>query len=201
LSKTDKYWRIIPTAILGLALYFKLIQQADNEFMFDGAILGGLLLFFLIALMWTNVKDKKEFKETKSRSSYIPTVAGLLFLISIISTDYILKARDSSPILIQAGHDGGFNGCWFEFRKDGTYKFGNSGGIGAVYFRGKYTIKDSVITLDTDSIDNVIKGKRLLILTDHSYIGQQKILVQLNDQDERLYKECRFSINTDNRNK
>ena len=27
--------------------------------------------------------------------------------------------------MIQAGYDGGYNGAWFEFRQDGTYKFGD----------------------------------------------------------------------------
>ncbi|MBI3235346.1 MAG: hypothetical protein HYZ42_15140 [Bacteroidetes bacterium] len=202
MKRTDKIWRLTPTLTLGLFLNYKLIKDADDEFIFDGIVLGSLLIVFLFALLWTNIKDSKEYKQTKSKLSFIPTLSGLLVIVSLIVSNYLLKSRDNSPVLIQAGYDGGFNGAWFDFREDGTYKFANSGGIGATYFRGTYTLKDSMIILDKSNIDIVIKTHNLVI---RKIINQDSttelLLYQINDRYEIVDKQFVFTVNEDNRNK
>jgi hypothetical protein len=49
---------------------------------------------------------------------------------------------------LRANYDGDINGFSLEFRKDGTYKFCNYSILGGKYFRGKYLMKDSIITLE-----------------------------------------------------
>ena len=58
--------------------------------------------------------------------------------------------------MLRANYDGDINGFSLEFRKDGTYKFCNYSVLGGKYFRGKYLLKDSIITLDRNNIDDVI---------------------------------------------
>jgi hypothetical protein len=113
--------------------------MADDAFFIDGLALTFLAILFLIIATWGFFKDRKEYKRTKKFNSYHP------------------------PVLLQAGYDGGFNGAWFEFREDGTYKFANSGGIGATYIRGKYRLKGNNIILDRDNLDNAVLTKFLLI--------------------------------------
>src|SRR5690606_12599467 len=108
-------------------------------------IYGFLILIFLIFLGFSLNTDYRKYKYKKSWKNLIPSIIGILILISFIITSLILKMRDNSPVIIQAGYDGGYNGAWFEFRKDGTYKFVNHAGIGADYFRGNYELKDSII--------------------------------------------------------
>lgn len=198
MSKTDKYWRIIPTAVFGLLLIYKLIQRTDSEMFFDSFVVGGLLLFLLVSLMWTNSKDIKEYKTTRKKSSFIPTICGLFLLGSVIVTNYVIN--HSSSILIQASYDGGFNGCGFEFKEDGSYKFFNGSGLGVDNFYGTYSVQDSIITLDKAEIDKVIQSKRLLIRplpyadSDHKHI-----IYQINDKHEIVDKDFAFIINEDNR--
>jgi len=80
----------------------------------------------------------------------------------------ILSLRDSSPIIISAVYNGDFNGAYFKFREDGTYKFVDYAGIGADITRGNYVIKDSLITLDESTIGNVIVSNQLAIRIDSS---------------------------------
>jgi hypothetical protein len=202
LNRKNKIWRLVPVTIIGFFLNYKIVRDADDEFIFNLFIIGGLFFLFLIALMWTNIKDIKEYKQFKFKSSFLPTIIGLLFAFSFFATNYVLKSRDNSPIIIQAGHDGGFNGAWFEFREDGTYKFGNSGGIGATYTRGNYIIKDSIITLDKSNIDNLTLSKKLVIREVKIQGWKTKnIIYQINDKNEITDKEFAFIINTDNRKK
>lgn len=54
-----------------------------------------------------------------------------MILFSFAVNAFVLILRDNSYVLIHAGYDGDFNGAWFEFREDGTYKFVDHAGIGA----------------------------------------------------------------------
>lgn len=200
MKKNDKIWRYILILTFGLILNYKLVKDADDEFIFDGIILGMLFIFFLLVLMWINIKDRKEYQKTKSKFSFIPTVLGFIVILTMVTTDYILKSRDSSPVLIQAGNDGGYNAAWFDFREDGTYKFANSGGIGASYFRGKYILKDSIIILDKSNIDNVVQTKSLVLRKVVNQDSTTKFLLyQINDKYEIVDKEFAFTVHEDNR--
>jgi hypothetical protein len=190
-KKIDKIWRLIPSLLLGLFLNYKLINNADNEFVFDFIVVGILLIVLLITLLWTINKDTKEYRQTKSKQSFIPTSVGLFVIMTLIGTDYFLKLRDSSPLLIQAGYDGGFNGAWYDFRKDGTYKFGNHSGIGATYIRGAYILKDSLIILDKPNVD-------IGILT-NTLVFRNGSLYHINDRHEIVDKEFVLNVYEDNR--
>lgn len=179
---------------------YKFIKDSDNVFILDLYVEFAISFIFLISLIATILRDKKEYKLTKSNSSFLPTIVGLLFVLSFFVTNYLLTARDKSPILIQANYDGGFNGCGFEFREDGTYKFFNGSGLGVDYFRGNFTIKDSIITLDKSDIDNVIKSKFLAIRPyQNSDTTRTKIIFQINDKHEIEDKDFGFIVNEDNR--
>lgn len=189
--------RLLPVTITGFLVNRFLIKTADDGFFFDGIIMAFLLLLFTVALIWTFLKDKRAHKRTQLKASFIPTGTGILFIASFFITDTVLAARDKSPILIQAGYDGGYNGAWFEFRYDGTYKFGNSGGLGATFFRGKYTLNDSLITLDRDNIDNVIKSRLLAIRTTPAFNRTDQIIYQINPQHQVIDNEFNFIIHMD----
>lgn len=169
--------------------------------MFDGMIMLFIVVLFILAFVWTLYKDNKVYRMTQSKISYIPTSIGILFITSFFITNSVLAARDKSPILIQAGYDGGFNGAWFEFREDGTYKFINSGGIGATYFRGKYILKDSIITLDKSNIDNAIQSNLLAIRRTEMLDTTEQVVFQINSQHQVVDKEFKFRINIDKRKK
>jgi hypothetical protein len=194
----DILLRLLPVIITGLLLNRTLIRTADDEMIFDNVIIGFFVILFVLALVWTFFKDKNAHKRTQLKSSFIPTTTGILFIVSFFITNTVLAARDNSPILIQAGYNGGYNGAWFEFRKDGTYKFGNSSGIGATYFRGKYNLNDSLITLDRENIDNVVQSRILAIRNTSTFGTIEKIIYQINPQHEVIDKEFKFTVHIDN---
>jgi hypothetical protein len=194
-------FRLLPVSLIGLLLNRTIIKIADDETMFDGMIILFIVVLFILAFAWTLYKDNKVYRMTQSKISYIPTSIGILFIASFFITNSVLAARDKSPILIQAGYDGGFNGAWFEFREDGTYKFGNSGGIGATYSRGKYILKDSIITLDKSNIDNVIQSKLLAIRKTEMLDTTEQVVYQINSQHQVVDKDFKFIINIDKRKK
>jgi len=190
-----KNWLIIPLLIIGFYYNFWTIKNADTEIIFDGIIYAFLILIFLIFLGFAINKDLKKFKKYKSWKSFIPSMFGFLILISFFATGISLKLRDNSPIIIQAGYDGGYNGAWFEFRKDGTYKFGNHAGIGADYFRGKYKLKDSIIILDKNEIDKVINTNKLAIRNENDGNSDSKIIYQIDENHNVIDKEIKFHVN------
>ena len=103
----------------------------------------------------------------------------------------------------RANYDGDINGFSLEFRKDGTYKFCNYSVLGGKYFRGKYLLKDSIITLDRNNIDDVIKSNQLAIRKiSENYKGREYKIVQINKNHQRIENEYfDFVITIDKRNK
>jgi hypothetical protein len=193
--------RLIPLLTIGLFIDYVIVVDADSEFIFKGMMLGFVGIIFFILFLWVIYRDGKQYQKTSSKYSFIPTIAGVLLIISFFITTYVLSLRDQSPTLIHAGYDGGYNGAWFEFREDGTYKFANSGGIGAEYFRGTYTITDTIIMLDKTEIDNVIQSNLLAIRYDSTYPEPAFRLYQINNKHTIVDKNFVFTISLDNRKK
>ncbi len=190
-----KNWLIIPFLIIGFYYNSWTIQNADIEMVFQEFIYCGLILIFLIFLGISLKKDLKKNKNAKTWKNFIPTIIGFAFLFSFFFTNLTLIMRDNSPIVIQAGYDGGYNGAWLEFRKDGTYKFVNSGRIGAITFRGKYEMQDSLIIIDKSNIDNVIKTNTLAIRNENYAESKSKIIYQIDKNHKIIDKNFYFIVN------
>ena len=186
--------------IIGLWLDYIIMTDADSQFFLDGILMFILSAAFLIIFYWAVSSERNEFKKTKSRKAFIGTAVGLLFIISFCMLNYALYSRDRSPVLIQAGYDGGYNGAWFEFREDMTYKFGNSSGLGVDYFRGKYKINDSIITLDKSPIDSTVKSAMLAFRAIHRSDSMYKRgLYQIDANHKVIDSELVFVVHEDKR--
>lgn len=193
-------WRIIPTLLLGFYINYKIVKDADEEFILDTLFLGCLLFVFFTILIATITYDFRKFKAKKSSHEFLPSILGVLFILSFFTTNYILKYRDKSPIILSAIYQGDLSDAWFEFRENGTYKFTNSGLLGADYFRGTYTIKDSMITLDKDTINNIIQSKTLAIRTKTDWDSTTKYaLYQIDSQFNIVDPNFIFIVNEDHR--
>ena len=184
--------------MLIIGFYYNLwrIQNADTEMVFQEFFYCFLLLLFLIFLGFSIRKDSKKNKISKSFESYIPSIIGVLILISFGINALILSLRDRSSVIMQAGYDGGYNGAWFEFREDGTYKFVDHAGIGADITRGKYQIIDSIIHLDKSKIGNVIVSNKLAIRQeDYMDSTRVKMLYQIDEKHSVVNGDFKFTIN------
>lgn len=191
-----KNWLIIPLVITGFYYNFWTIQNADYEMVFQEFLYGGLLLIFLVFLGMSFNKDLKKNKNIRSWKNFIPTIFGILVLFSFVITNVSLRLRDHSPVIIKAGYDGDFNGAWFDFRKDGTYKFVNHGGVGADISRGNYRINDSIITLDKDHIGGVLKTRKLAIRAIKDFDSEKtKVMYQIDEQHKVIDKNFIFTVN------
>lgn len=190
-----KFWRLFLIVLVGLYIIYVIIRDSDTVSIFDGLFIAGLGFVFICVYLYNIFVDRKEFRVTNSKTSFLSTIIGTLLLVSFFITQIVLDSRDNSKLIIQANNDGGFNGCGFEFREDGSYKFFNGSGLGVDYFRGTYTIKDSIITLDKSEIDNLIKSNRLVIRDITTYNSISKVIYQIDSDNKIIDKDLDFIVN------
>ncbi|MFT4154696.1 hypothetical protein [Parafilimonas sp.] len=88
---------MLPIIIVGLLLNAFLLSNADEDFIFKNDILFLLALIFIALSAWIIYKDKKEFKKTKSRLSFLPTITVIIFISFFLITNIVLANRDISP--------------------------------------------------------------------------------------------------------
>lgn len=173
---SNKIFRIVLITVVGLFTCYHFIKRVDHEFAFDFIPLGIISLIAISVSVWTIFRDRKEYSKSKSKSEFIPTIIGITILIGLFTTFYILDIRDKSPSkLFCVTKIVDFNGASIDFREDGTYKL-TSWCLGADYYRGTYTIQDSIITMDKSSIGNIINSKQLVIRTEIKYYESDSIL-------------------------
>ena len=158
--------KIILILAVGLYVSYKVIHRVDHDVIFDEQINLGLIISACLIFVWVINKDTRLYFKSKKFTEFLPTFIGLFITIGLVTTLYLLHQRDKSPIKFACvSKIVDFNGVRIEFRKDGTYKLCNFC-LGADYYRGKYKIQDSIITLDKSNIDKVIETKRLVIRAD-----------------------------------
>lgn len=188
---------LILVIICGLIANIYIITTADNDSIFDGIFLSVVFIIFLIACVSCFIVDFKNYNNKIPNTNFKNTIVSLIVLISFPMTDYILKLRDRSPIILKAGTFSDFNGASLEFREDGTYKFGNLSALGSNYIRGQFKMNDSIITLDQSNLDNVIKSQFLMI----KETPNDSIILQVNDKNEIIDERFSLKIRLDNRKK
>ncbi|MEO6455527.1 MAG: hypothetical protein ABIN97_15715 [Ginsengibacter sp.] len=188
------FLRLLPITIIGVLLNKAIIKRFDGQEKFVLFVISVIAVFYLFAFLWTLYKDRKIYMKTQSKLSFIPTIIGIIFIISFFVTNVVAAARDKSPVLIFASYQNDFNGAWFEFREDGTYKYANIFGlVGVTYTRGKYTLKDSLIELDTNKLDDTIESS-LLAIRKEVYDTTQQVMYQINHQHNVIDKSTEFVV-------
>ena len=198
-----KYWTIIPLFLFGYLFIRNFIISYEEEFIFDFEILFFIGVLFIVFFIITIYRGIKNFRIANRPIELLPMLLGLIFVFVFLGILYKNERIDSSPIVLRANYDGDINGFSLEFRKDGTYKFCNYGVLGGKYFRGKYLLKDSIITLDRNNIDDVIKSNQLAIRKiSENYNGREYKIVQINKNHQRIENEYfDVVITIDKRNK
>ncbi len=175
---------------VGLFTYYQFIKRVDHEFAFDFIPLGIVSFIAIIVFVWTIFLDRKEYSKSKSKADFLPTIIGTTILLGLFTTFYILDLRDKSPSrLYCVTKIVDFNGAAIDFREDGTYKL-TSWCLGANYYRGTYTLQDSVITLDKSEIEKIIESNRLLIRQE---VGQKSVY-QINKDGQVIERAIDFVV-------
>lgn len=197
-----KYWSIFPLCFFGYLFIKNYIETYHEEFIFDFQILFFLAILWILFFLITIFKVFKYYRINKQYFELIPLLLGFVLVSVFFYLEYYYQKIDSSPIVLKANYDGDINGFTLEFRKDNTYKFFNYSVLGGKYFRGKYLLEDSIITLDKSNIDGVIKTNQLAIRNISEYYkGREYKFVQINKYHQRIEDEYfDFVINIDKRN-
>jgi hypothetical protein len=206
MTRNFKIWRTLPLIVLGTWFFYELYGTFHEDFFFDGLTLFVIATIGITLLIWTIYIDVREFKESKKYTSYLPSIFGL----AIVLINYGLYRRQdnrmNSPSLISGFNDGGYNGFSVDFKKDGSYVMANGSGLGQSYFYGKYSLNDSIITIDKHNIDNCIKTNRLVIRTsapswtdDKTGQSDKSYITQIDNSGRELDVEFRFRVTEDNR--
>ena len=209
MTPNNKILRIILLTIFGSWFAYKLYQTSQDDFFLDGIILLIIAFVGLLIFIWTIFKDRKEFKNSQKLTSYLPTSIGFFIVLTNICLFIYQDNKTNSPTLISGFNDGGFNGFSVDFKTDGTYVMANGSGLGQSYFYGKYTLKDSIITIDKSSIDNGIKTNKLVIRNENYYLkdsidllkSKANYITQVDSNGIEIDKEFRFRVTVDNRNR
>lgn len=199
MTKGNKIARIISLIILGIWIAYMMNRRSREDFFLDGLLLAPITIIGLVIFIGTVYKEYKEFRITRRLSSYLATYIGLFFLFLNIGLMWYYESRVNSPSLISGFYDGGFNGFSVDFKKDGNYVMANGSGLGQTYFYGKYSIKDSIITIDKSNIDNCIKTNRLLIRIIDSVGSDANYITQIDSNGDEISKEFRFRVVLDER--
>jgi hypothetical protein len=206
MTKNDTYWRILPLIILGGLVLYKQYKSFQVDLMFDIFIFLFLGIFGYILFFWAIYKDYKSYIKHKSLTCFIPTLTGILLILSIMGLQKYMNHKMSSPSLLEAYYQGNLSDIGIDLKVDGSYIISNGGFGGVNYFYGKYKIKDSIITLDNDSIDNVINTNTLVIRKcnkknqQDSLVGKEIILVQIDKNGNDLETDVNFRVTKDKRN-
>jgi len=175
LTASNKIFRSGLITVIGLITCYNFIKHVDRWFVFDSVILLIIATIAIIIFLWTIYKDRKDYSESKKLIDFIPTFIGSGFLFGLLITIFFLYQRDSSPskfYCVTKIID--FNGAAIDFREDGTYKL-SSWCMGTDYYRGTYTMKDSIITLDKSEIEKVIESNRLVVRPEMEIYGKDGI--------------------------
>lgn len=207
MPRNNKRLRIILLTFFGFWFAYKLYQTSQNFFLIDGIMLLVIACIGFLIFIWSIIKDRKEFKTSKKLISYLPTLVGFFFILINTCIFIYQDNKANSPTLIRGFDDGGFNGFSVDFKTDGNYIMANGSGLGQSYFYGKYTLKDSIITIDKSNIDNCIKTNKLVISTDNYFIkdsidfikSKANYLKQIDANGNEINKEFRFRVTVDNR--
>lgn len=173
--------------LISLFISYRLIRQVDHDLVFDTEINAALGIVGGVIFIRTAIGDRTEFLKTKTWKAFFPTIIGLSIFGSLEIILFKLKHRDeAASILCCVTRNNDFNGASIDFRADSTYKL-TSWCLGANYYRGNYTMHDSIIMLDKKEIEKVIVSNKLLLRTDESIDAagnREKSVYQVDDKDK-----------------
>jgi hypothetical protein len=116
--------------------------------------------------------------------------------------EIIINNDFNKPTLLRVYYDGDYNGTSIDFKTDGTYIFDNSAiGISS-YFYGTYEINGNKITMDKDTIDNLMNLKYLEIRDKQFEERESGVYLYQVDSSGNLIKYSdEYRVTIDNRKK
>lgn len=204
LKSPSQLFRSAFIAVVGGFSFYKIVKRVDHHFVFDFIPLIVVSIFAFLAFFWISYHDRKAYIMSKRKAEFIPSISGVSILIGLFITLQVLELRDKSPRkLFCISKMSDFNDVSIDFREDGTYKLIH-GGLGTDFYRGSYTIQDSIITLAQANIREVLSSNRLVIRAEKTFhyvdstqqmdtINQQSIY-QIDDEGNIILSALEFVV-------
>lgn len=179
------------------------------QFIFSGAYhilsFNDIILYFLygvfVALSSIVIyRDIKYYRSGRGRfTSFLPSLIIVVTIFSFIYTARYVRRLDAAPVVFTAYGMQDFNGVYIQFREDSTYRITEYVLFAADYYRGTYSLHDSIIELyekDQFRKDGSVVSNRFKIIlqidtaTDVAY----KKLIQIDDTKNKIENSEVFSI-------
>lgn len=159
---------VIPILCCG---YF--IRRVDHQVVFDDFLILGVALIMILVVVLTVRDNRIKYLKTGKIIEFTSGVVNLLIIILLFAAFYILNLRDTSPskMYCDAVSQKSEN-ISIDFREDNTYKLIRRD-LGMDIYRGAYTMKDSIITLEKSEVADIIVSNRLSIKHDIKFHGRQ----------------------------
>lgn len=148
------------------------------------------IAFLIILLIWSFQRDCMLYVRHRRFLHLISTISIVFSLIVGISLRGLVDSSFEKPTMIKVDHDGYYKGISIDFKMDSTYIV-NRYDLGNHYTHGSYHIQDSVITLDKDTVTDLIHSRYLVI---HKVSDKKSIVYQTNKDGEPLLKEVSFDV-------
>ncbi len=192
--------RLILILIVGGILTYLTYKTKYQTFFFDSIIWGGLILIGLLIFVWTIIKDIQLFMNEKRVRNFKLTFSSLLFIATILTLEVYINMNFNKSTLLKVFYDGDFNGTSIDFKTDGTYILDNSAIGLSDYFYGTYKIYGNKITMDIDTIDNLINLKYLEIMSKQTGEGKtEQYLFQVDSLGNLIKRSYEYRVIIDNR--
>ena len=214
-KKMKEKTKIITLSISGILFTYILFKSYHYENIFEiffYVILGGIGLYTFYNGIFNDIE---KYKKTKELKSFSLTIIGIILIVLNLAIFIFYEIKLSSRSLLEAEN----HGVYFHFNNRNEYII-RSGGYGdSKRFYGKYSINDSIITLDKKYFDDVLVTNRYVIRNiinakGYDESGKNKnYLIEINQKgleiknafqyefnpQRKIYYSYKFEITKDNR--
>ena len=188
------FLKIAIILLLGGYTAYGFYVHEDHNVLFDSIIDIFLLGITLIVYLIFVIIDVRAYRKKKKRRHFIATITCLCVTLISVAFYVGLQQRDRSPVVMSCFLENpDFNGINIDFRKDGSYKL-TSWSMGFDIYRGRYTRKDSIITLDTNGLDHTLRFNKFVMTKDIRNTDTQYILYEIDATGHRVLFADRYMV-------
>lgn len=210
----NKIFTLIISGFLFAYILFRSYHQ-DNIFqIFIYPIIGGIGLYTLYKGIFDDIES---YKKTKKLKSYSITIIGIILVILNLGIVSYYEIKLNSKTLFKVEN----HGVYADFKKNGEYIIKSGSWASRKHFYGKYSLKDSLITIDRKKFDDVLITDKFVIRNISNAFGEndngktKKYLIQIDENSKEIknrllgfdkskneiYDRYFFEVIEDNRNK
>ena len=194
--------RLIIILFTLIPVVYNEIENHKSQVLYNAFIYGPLYIFILIIFILILLFDLVLFIKSKKIKSFIPSLIGVIFIITAISINkfhfYKLHQKTIYTAKSDSYKDGEFETRYeIEFKEKGNYVVFEIeiDGILTNYYYGKYIKKDSIITLDNIiGKKKISKRLQIILIRNKKSNHFEKQLVQIDKNGNYMKNKLNFKF-------